>query len=478
MFSVRLSDLRRTTSFRLALLFLGLIGTGSLIVFGFLYFETSGFLARDVDAWLAREISTRVGKSAAELARLIDDRAPLDPEGRRPFALFDSGGDWIAGSRIALPRPLPALDRPFDFTLPSDDSVVPYHGMLHRLSTGELFLAAEDMRQIYWFRRLLAAAMVSGGVVMLAIGLAGGMIAGSLALGRIDAVALAIERIVNGDFSERLPEGGTQGDLDRLIRVVNRMLDDIERLMQEVKGVTDGIAHDLRTPLTRLLAGLERARRRARSIEEYDTAVEEAIAETRATLVTFGALLRIAEVESGTRRAGFTNLDLNAVAADVVDFYEPLAERKRIALSLETARLPSEMPGDPSLMFEALGNLVDNAIKFSPPDSQIILRVVNADETIGLEVRDNGPGIPEDERNLVLRRFHRAERSGHTPGSGLGLSLVAAVAKLHCLNLTIDDGSPGCWIRLWRVAPASVGAEQPGPVDHEGSALGGIRPAL
>jgi signal transduction histidine kinase len=220
--------------------------------------------------------------------------------------------------------------------------------------------------------------------------------------------------------------------------------------MHEVKGVTDEIAHDLRTPLTRLLAGLERARRRARSAEEYGSAVDEAIAETKGILATFAALLRIAEVEAGARRAGFTTLDLNTLAADVTDFYEPLAERKGISLSLENEGAPAEIAGDPSLLFEAIGNLVDNAIKFTPPSGRVTLRILGGNDRLGFEVSDTGPGIPETDRNVVLQRFHRAERSRHTPGSGLGLSLVAAVARLHGLRLAIEDAAPGCRVRLWR----------------------------
>jgi signal transduction histidine kinase len=234
------------------------------------------------------------------------------------------------------------------------------------------------------------------------------------------------------------------------------MLDEIERLVHQVKGVTDDIAHDLRTPLTRLLAGLERVHRRGGTAEEYGAAVEDAIVETRGILVTFGALLRIAEVEAGARRAGFILLDLTTLAADAADFYEPLAERKGVALSLEIPPVPPMMPGDPSLLFEAIGNLVDNAIKFTPPKGQVVLRVIAGDDYLGFEVSDSGPGIPPAERTAVLRRFHRAEKSRHTAGCGLGLSLVAAVAKLHGLTLTIEDVDPGCRVRLWREQAADL----------------------
>jgi len=199
---VWLNELRQTTSFRLALLFLGLFGTGSLIVFGLVYWETAGYLAGDVDNGLAREVMVRAGKNAGELERLFNERAPLDPEGRRPFALFDHDGRWIAGTRLELPLPLPPLDQPFDFAVPRGAKAVPVRGSLHRLSTGEFFLVAQDMSQIQHFRYLLAAAMISGGLAVLVIGLAGGLITGAGALGRINRVTRAIERIVNGNFGD------------------------------------------------------------------------------------------------------------------------------------------------------------------------------------------------------------------------------------------------------------------------------------
>jgi signal transduction histidine kinase len=449
MSSVGLSDIPRTTSFRLALLFLGLFGAASLALFGFMYWQTAGYVSHRVDNWLRNEMASRVATHSGERLRQLNERGALDPDGLRPMALFAGGGELLAGATVTLPSPLPPMDLPFDFMLPRGGAMMPFRGTLHRLGSGDILLVAQDMSEIRQFRDLLLGAMASAGLVVLVLGLAGAAIVGAGALGRIDAVTRAIQRIIEGDLTKRLPSRGTSGDLDRLIQVVNRMLDEIEWLMHEVKGVTDDIAHDLRTPLTRLLAGLERVYRRGGTAEDYGAAVEEAITETRALLATFGALLRIAEVEAGARRAGFTMLDLNTLAADAADFYEPLAEYKGVALSLETARVPAVMPGDPSLLFEAIGNLVDNAIKFTPSNGRVGLRIIAGDERLGLEVSDSGPGIPLAERTAVLRRFHRAEKSRHTPGSGLGLSLVAAVAKLHGLNLAIEDVEPGCRVRLW-----------------------------
>lgn len=457
MSSVGLSDIPRTTSFRLALLFLGLFGAASLSLFGFMYWQTSRYLSDGFNDWLRNELASRSTAHSSERMRALNARAMLDPEGRRPIALFDAEGRWVAGSPATLPTPLPPMDQPFHFALQRGDEEAAFRGMMHRLASGDILLVGRDLREVRQFRDSQLSAMASGALVVLVLGLTGAVLTGAGALGRIDGVTRAIERIVNGDLSERLPTGNGGGDLDRLIRVVNRMLDEIERLMNEVKGVIDDIAHDLRTPLTRLLAGLERVRRRDATAKEYVAAIDEAIAETKGVLTTFTALLRIAEVEARARRAGFITLDLTTVTTDVAELYEPMAEGKRILLSVENdvAAADAQMAGDPSLLFEAIGNLVDNAIKFTPPGGRVVLRTSRRKGRLGVEVSDTGPGIPESERDAVLQRFHRVDKCRATPGSGLGLSLVAAVAKLHELHLAIEDAQPGCRVALWRDDVAS-----------------------
>jgi signal transduction histidine kinase len=454
-----LIDIPRTTGFRLAVLFLALFGTASLILFGLMYWQTTQYIEGGVDDWLRNEMASRSSVHSSERMRQLNTRATLDPDGRRPMALFDRDGHWLAGTTATLPTPLPPLDQPFDFTLPRDGTAAGFRGMLHRLGSGELIMVSQDMRQLVGFRDLLLDSMASGALVILLLGLTGAVIVGAGALGRIDGVTGAIERIVNGNLSERLPSGGRGGDINRLVQVVNRMLDEIQRLMEEVKGVTEDIAHDLRTPLTRLVAGLERAHRRSETAAEYAAAVEEAIGETKNVLATFAALLRIAEVEAGARRAGFASLDLGTVAADVAELYEPVAEAKNIAFWQTTDRDNDriELAGDASLLFEAISNLVENAIKFTPAGGRVMLRTFQAAGRLGVEVSDTGPGIPETERDAVLRRFHRADKCRNTPGSGLGLSLVAAVAKLHGLHLAIDDAQPGCRVTLWRDGAAPAG---------------------
>jgi len=187
-----------------------------------------------------------------------------------------------------------------------------------------------------------------------------------------------------------------------------------------------------------------------RHVEPFLEQVDEAIVEIRDLLATFAALLRIAEVEAGARRAGFTTVDLATVAEDVAELFEPVAESHGISLSLKIGRDMPAITGDPSLLFEAIGNLVDNAIKYTPPGGRVTVRTYTTDHRLGIEVSDTGPGIAAAERNAVLRRFHRTEKSRNTPGCGLGLSLVAAVANLHGLHLVIEDAGPGCRVTLWR----------------------------
>jgi signal transduction histidine kinase len=466
MFSARLRDLRQTTSFRLALLFAGLFGAASLLLFGFVYTRTLDYVSGDIDKWLVRESLGRATSPAGDIEGILNARTAAEPDKNRPIALFGADGHWLAGDPAVLPSPLPVADQPFHLTIPRDGELAPFRGLIHRLPSGEVLLVAQDLRGIRGFRAALLSALLWAGAAVLLLGLIGAAIAGASALGRIERITRAIEGIVNGDLSRRLPIDGRGGDLDRLVQVVNRMLDEIEGLMHEVRGVTEDIAHDLRTPLTRLLAGLERVRRRNSSAADYALAVGEAIEDTKEILATFAALLRIAEVESGARRAGFRPFSLNAVALDVVELYEPVAESKGISVLLETAdRADADIVGDSSLVFEALGNLLDNAIKYSPTGSRISLRVLATDGRLGVEISDNGPGIPEADREAVLRRFHRLDKSRTAPGSGLGLSLVAAVAKLHDLHLAIDDAHPGCRIILWGDREGR-GHESPDPSDQ------------
>jgi len=447
---VRLSDLRRTTSFRLAVVFLLLFGTAAALLCVFLYMQTRNYLDQRADQVLLTELGPFEGMDAAELHQALTVHVTMDPSLQRPITLFGPDGAYLAGSRLTAPqfrileKP---TDRPFTFVLPRDGQTVPFRGVARKLPGNQHLLVAQDMTSARAFRGVLMDATLWGGLATIVLGLIGAVLAGAGAVRHIEGITRAVRSIVRGDLSRRLPTHGHVRELDQLAHEINFMLGEIERLMLEVKGVCDNVAHDLRTPLTRLLAGLERVQRRAGSADDYAAAVDEAIREIRGLLKTFAAMLRIAEVESGARRAGFGTVDLAQVSGDVVEFYEPMAEQKGVALRL-TDGMSVPMQGDPSLLFEALSNLVDNALKFTPSGGWIDVRAFADDAIQGFEVADSGPGIPSDLREAVLRRFYRAEQSRHTPGSGLGLALVAGVAGLHGMTVRIDDGNPGCRITL------------------------------
>ncbi|HLK70610.1 MAG TPA: ATP-binding protein, partial [Steroidobacteraceae bacterium] len=248
---------------------------------------------------------------------------------------------------------------------------------------------------------------------------------------------------------ERLPVRRTRDDFDQLSGIVNAMLDEIERLLSETRGVGEGIAHDMRTPLTRLRARLERALEDPRLTPETGALIAGAIADIDQTLVTIKALLRIAEVEHGARRAAFAVVDLSKIVTDVIELYEPVAAEKNVRLQARS-RLQSSptVIGDTNLLFEALANLIDNAIKFSPAGSSVRVELGLAAEGPFVQVLDSGPGIAREDWGHVTQRFFRSDRSRHTPGSGLGLSLVASIVRLHGFGLILHPAASGCEIEL------------------------------
>ncbi|RDK02830.1 sensor histidine kinase [Paraburkholderia lacunae] len=448
---MRLTELHRTTGFRLATLFLVLFGVIAILLFGYLYREITGFEQERIDDWLVREHVELIREDPNELVARFQHQGLFDPRHQRPFALFDSSGKHLAGGYPGEQPSIPAFDKPFSMRLANLPGHPPGRCIAARLSDGRVALLCQNTRELDHFDEELLHALLSTAMLTLAIGLIGASLIGISAMRRLDAVTASIEEIVAGNLSRRLPVHSKRDDVDRLVGVVNGMLDEIERLMHEVKGVCDAIAHDLRTPLTRMLGALERAQRRAKTEAEYRAAIDDTIVETTGLLRTFNALLRISEIESGVRREGFTNVDLAAVADDVFELYEPTAEDKQIAFDVQrTSAGPLEIQGDPSLLFEALANLVENAIKFAPHGGKVRLTVFRDRTGAGVSVSDDGPGIAPAEQQAVLRRFYRGEASRHTPGSGLGLSLALAVAGMHGMSIRFNDATPGCEVMLYK----------------------------
>jgi signal transduction histidine kinase len=279
-------------------------------------------------------------------------------------------------------------------------------------------------------------------------GLIGGLILNRGPRRRIRQIEAATQPIVHGDLRARLPVSNRNDELDRLAAIVNGMLDQIERLMGEVKGVCDNIAHDLRTPLTRLRSQLYRVQQQLSDDDSHASLIEHCVADVEELLGRFRALLRISELEDRRRREGFVTVDLGETLRHVHELYAPLAEDRELQFVLQ---IDSELTlqADPDLLFEALGNLVANAIKFTPVGGRVAITAKPIGPDLArIEVADSGPGIPPEQRHAVWQRFYRSESGREAPGHGLGLSIVAAIAKLHDFELRIDGDDTGARIAI------------------------------
>nr|MBA3938915.1 HAMP domain-containing protein [Planctomycetota bacterium] len=311
------------------------------------------------------------------------------------------------------------------------------------LGGGLLLAVGDDLRRIGEVEEAVTTAFLWTVGLAALLGIGGGVVLSRAFLARVDAIASTAEAIIEGDLGRRVPVRGTGDDLDRLAGTLNRMLDRIGALMDSLHQVSSDVAHDLRTPLSRLYQRLEDARAHARSVPEYEAAVDAAVREAEGLLDTFAALLRIAQVEGASPRAGFKEVDLSAVAEAVADAYRPDAEEAGHRLSAEVAPGVA-IDGDQELLTQAVANLVENALRHTPSGSHIGIHLVR--DSAGracLTVDDDGPGVDSDDLPRLVHRFYRGERSRTTPGNGLGLSLVAAVAELHGAALHLEIGAPG-----------------------------------
>jgi signal transduction histidine kinase len=263
---------------------------------------------------------------------------------------------------------------------------------------------------------------------------------------RVDDVNQRVQRIIAGNLRERLPHRNVDEPFSRLAVIVNGMLDEMETMIHALSGVGNDIAHDLRTPLTRARLALERGRTNATTLERLQQVVDKAIAGIDQSLAIITALLRLAEIENSRRSAAFGTVALHEMLREVCDVYEPIAEDKQIELSVRIAD-QLEVRGDRDLLFEAVANLVDNAIKFTPAGGHVDIGLVRQDKQTIVRVSDTGPGISQPETEAVLRRFYRSDKIRNTPGVGLGLNLVSAIVKLHGFRLAIHPG-PGCRVEI------------------------------
>ncbi len=319
-----------------------------------------------------------------------------------------------------------------------------------QLPDGFHLLVGRDLEERERLYAIISNAGRWSSALVIVLGLAGGFFVSRRVLNRIDAMTETAHTIMAGDLAGRLPVAGTGDELDRLADNVNAMLERIEALMRGLKEVSDNIAHDLKTPLTRLRNRCEQALRGAKGEADYRMALESTIAESDELIRTFDALLMIARAESGHARDNMTEFDAAEIARDVGELYEPLADEKGLALTVD-APAAAPVRGNRELVSQALANLVDNAIKYAGPKptetnnvpAEIVVKAGVDGDRVTLTVADHGPGIPDADRDRVVERFVRLEQSRSQSGSGLGLSLASAVARLHGGELKLEDNHPG-----------------------------------
>jgi hypothetical protein len=320
------------------------------------------------------------------------------------------------------------------------------------LPGGFRLLVGRDVQVRAQLRRLLTSALLWALLVVLVMASIGALVVRSLFRRTLANVSATASAIAAGDFNQRVRLSGRGDEFDQLAETINDMLDRIARLMEGVRQVSNAIAHDLRTPITRARARLEDAALHAATAAELHAAIERATDDLDGIVAVFQALLRISEIEAGSRRAAFTDLDVAAVLADVAELYEPLAEEMGLRLAVDASPVPP-VHGDPEMLRQAVTNLIDNAVKFSPPGGEVRLSAAAVPSGTEITVTDHGPGIPVEDRSRATERFFRGEAARSTPGSGLGLALVQAVALLHGGALRLEDATPG--LRATLSLPAS-----------------------
>lgn len=454
----------RTTAFRITLLHLVLTLLGTLALSAVAWWATTGFALRQLAQEVERDSgvllqAARLG-GPASAALSIEARIAADRSGTQYFLLAGPEGQRLAGNLARAPR-APGWER---LSLSGAGVQAELLALGTALPGGGFLVVGRDVapvRQLEGF--LLAAAGWVGGAALL-LGLLGGGLVGRGVTRRAAAMEAALARVEAGEIGHRLPLRAGGDEFDRLAGRINATLDRVHALMATLRQVTDDIAHDLRTPLTRLRQRLEAALRSAEGDAAWRAATEAAVADCEHLLDIFAALLRIAQVESGARRAGFAPFDLSAVAEAVAEVHLPAAEARGQVLEARIA--PGIVAqGDRDLVTQAVSNVVDNAVKHGRPGGRIVVELQPGPAGGAvLTVSDDGPGIPAGERQAVLQRFHRLDAARATPGTGLGLALVAAVAELHGMALSLGDNAPGLVVRL------DIPGAPPGPPGKDGKA--------
>ncbi len=452
----------RSTSFRLLAWYAGIFVASVAVLFVIVYWITIAALEQQLSDSIEREsqVLTELyrGGDAERMVRAIQLRMMDLRPPRRYYLLQDKDGERVAGNlpqmkpvegEIAIPVSALASNPAVRRDELSEVHPVVAVGTL--LDGGEFLLVGESQYRAVKAREAIVLAFGWGFAITVLLAGGGGIALGSGFLRRIDEVNRTARSIMDGNLSMRVPARGGGNEMDELALNFNAMLDRIEALMHGIKQVSDDIAHDLRTPLSRLRHRLETARDKAEG--EGAVIIEQSIGELDAILETFSALLRIGQIEAGARRAAFADVRLDQIVATVVEAYAPVAEDRGQQLQADLQSFPV-IRGDRELLMQMVANLVENAINHCPAGVTIRAELESTAGHCVLGITDSGPGIPAAERDAVLHRFYRLEQSRTTPGSGLGLALVKAIADLHGATVTLADNHPGLRVAIGFRVPA------------------------
>ena len=443
-----MSDFWRSISVRIALVYAALVIAAVFALEAFVWWRTTGYLDREITAVIVADtqaVGDALRDFGLEGARdRINDRVQQTADEHAVYLLSDPVRAAVAGNLADWPAQVGAAEGWYDVPL-LRDGVEHATRILHvvLLPSGYHLLVGRDVQDRVALRAEIVSSLVWTALIALVLAIAGGLLVRQAALASVAGLNRTVNAIVHGDLTQRMAAHAKGDEFDQLARTINGMLDQIQLLVEGARNTSDAIAHDLRTPLAELRARLESVLRSRSGDSAAMEEVEKAIADTDRLIGVFNALLRLADVKSGVRRAGFRHVDPAQVAMEVFELYEPAAEAKGIRLSI-AAPSSYSVYGDPHLLSQALANLIDNAIKFTESGGRIELRLrTPVPGQLEMAVADNGPGISDSEKARVIEKFQRGNAQGTRPGSGLGLSLVDAIARLHGGTFNLADNHPG-----------------------------------
>jgi signal transduction histidine kinase len=436
----------RSSTFHWALAVSAVFAVFVIVLFGFIYWKIDDYLTARSDRVITVELDGIAGLSPERRLEAIDEKLRQDPRGVQVAAIFAADGHRIAGNLESLPPHL-RIDTPAQGTdVVRMDRNSREHQVIRaigrRMRNGDVLILGRNVDEAGEISHVVGQALALGLLPGFCLCLLAGAWLSVRAQRRVEEVNQRVQRIIAGDLRERLPHRNVDEPFSKLAVIVNGMLDEMETMIHALAGVGNDIAHDLRTPLTRARLTLERGRTNAATLEQLQAVADKAIAGIDQSLTIITALLRLAEIENSRRSSGFGDVALHEMLREVCDIYEPIAENKNIALQV-AVRHRRSVRGDQDLLIEAVANLVDNAIKFTPEGGEVNIELLQENSETIVRVTDTGCGISEQERETVLRRFYRSDKIRNTPGVGLGLSLVAAIVKLHGFRLAIHSGAGG-----------------------------------